>query len=190
MKRILFIGQAPPERMDGVPFKTTGLFRWLSSVGLEYEPRTDFKLFHNQEGVFVDGKHEISKKKTAVVAIVKFAALIDFFPGHAKSGGHLPPTESQIVAARPALRKLVSQFKPNIIVAVGKLSIQEALGREVALSDVVGKKFAMSSHGLSDVVVIPFPHPSGASTWVHMSQNKLLLKSALQLLRSEIGFTS
>lgn len=182
MKKVLFIGQAPPVTMEGAPFKTTGLFRWLLSVDIIYESRKDFKIFHNQEGVFiVDGKEK---------AIVKFSALIDFFPGHAKNGGHLAPTPEQIKKSNPTLRKLIKKFKPDVIVPVGKLSSQQALGlEEVKLQDIIGKEFLVdTAYGIENTKyrVIPLPHPSGASSWVHMPQNTKHFGNALQLLRESL----
>jgi hypothetical protein len=31
-------------------------------------------------------------------------------------------------------------------------------------------------------VVIPLPHPSGASSWVHQSENKILLERGINLI--------
>ena len=31
-------------------------------------------------------------------------------------------------------------------------------------------------------MVIPLPHPSGASSWIHQARNKILLEKAIELI--------
>lgn len=154
MKRILFVGQAPPRTDPSRPFGRTKLYSWLHSIGI-----TDEFIYANCE----------------------FGALIDFFPGISKSGGHLVPTPEQIQESRPRLRDLFNKFKPDLVVPIGKLSIENCLQVPAALlTDVIGQEFKVNPYGLyREVPVIPLPHPSGASSWVYQPGNSELLTKAL-----------
>ena len=60
-------------------------------------------------------------------------------------------------------------------------SLTEAKFHDAKLAETVG-----SVHGLKRVGVgmdvVPLPHPSGASTWIHTEPGKTLLRQALELL--------
>jgi uracil-DNA glycosylase len=77
-------------------------------------------------------------------------------------------------------------FRPDLILPVGRAAIDSILG-ETKLADVVGKKFRRPVFGHL-CVVIPLPHPSGASPWVY--RNPRLHEKALALLRTELGVRS
>jgi hypothetical protein len=40
----------------------------------------------------------------------------------------------------------------------------------------------MVEHAGGRSLVIPLPHPSGASSWIHESRNKVLLEKAIELI--------
>jgi uracil-DNA glycosylase len=160
MHRTLFIGQAPPLRTYERPFGGSKLYVWLESVGLGLD--------------FVD-------------QYASFGALVDFFPG-SKHGSHVAPSPEQILAGREQLQKLLVEFQPGIVVPIGKLSIQEALGREVNLEQVIGERFEADPYGLLGKVIpiIPLPHPSGASRWIWQGNHGELVKRALGALEREV----
>jgi uracil-DNA glycosylase len=64
----------------------------------------------------------------------------------------------------------------EIVVPVGGLAIKELLGIRW-LSEAVGET---CSH--DGVVYVPLPHPSGASTWLNVPENKARLIRALAVL--------
>jgi hypothetical protein len=51
-----------------------------------------------------------------------------------------------------------------------------------SLTDVVGERFS-----LGDALVIPLPHPSGASGWLNEARNRRRLGRALRLVRDALG---
>ena len=67
-------------------------------------------------------------------------------------------------------------MRPEIAVPVGRLAIRELLGIG-RLSETVGETF-----GHDGVVYVPLPHPSGASTWLNVPENKGSLLRALAVL--------
>ena len=147
MKKVLFIGQAPPQIPNAKPFGRTRLYKWLEEAGISESKQNNFY----------------------------FGALINIFPGKNKSGsGDRAPNPQEIEAGRAQLSALIKKIKPDIIVSVGILSARLALQNlDLKLEDVVGKKFQADAYGLlkKEITIIPIPHPSGASRWVWQAEN-------------------
>lgn len=110
---------------------------------------------------------------------VYLSALCRCFPGKARGGGDKVPSRTMIQACRPHLARELQILRPRIIVPVGGLAIKELLGIG-RLSDAVGKAFRRDG-----LVYIPLPHPSGASTWLNIPENKDRLGRALSILREK-----
>ena len=162
MKRVIVIGQAPPLRPASEPFGRTRLYGWLGRIGVT---------------------------RQMVRQTFLFTALVDVFPGRTGNSDK-PPSRDQIVAALPRLRAFLRTSNPDIIVPVGSLAIRYALGREsISLKNAVGKAFTKDPFGAlgREVVIIPLPHPSGASPWVHLDQNEKLFQRALARLQKELA---
>ncbi len=160
MNRVIFIGQAMPRYKEDL-HDWKSLNKWLYSIGITDD--------HIKKYFF-------------------YSALVDYFPG-AKNGSHIVPTEEQIEKDRPRLRKTLRDFNPQIVVTVGKHSLEHCLGVKVnILKDFIGKKFIADPYKLfgKEVTIIPLPHPSGASTWRHKPENKIFLKKALKLLKANL----
>jgi uracil-DNA glycosylase len=68
-----------------------------------------------------------------------------------------------------------------VIVPVGGLAIKRVLGIS-RLDECIGSRFE-----LGDAVVVPLPHPSGASGWLNWPRNRFRLETALSLLQEELG---
>lgn len=157
MKRVIFIGQAMP-RFKKDPHDWPSLNSWLYSVGI-----TDNQI---KENFF-------------------YSALVDYFPG-SKNGSHLIPSREEVETERRRLKKTIEDFNPDVIVTIGKLSLSYCLRREVnLLNHFIGKTFRTDPYGLlgKEILIIPLPHPSGASTWRHKPGNGKLLLKALGLLK-------
>ena len=88
--------------------------------------------------------------------------------------------KKEIATCSQWLNKEIQLLQPKLIVPVGKLAISQYLTVN-KLVDVIGQQFE-STINCIDVVIIPLPHPSGASTWHRMSPGKALLDQALGLL--------
>jgi uracil-DNA glycosylase len=160
MKRIAFIGQAMP-RSKKHPHDWPSLNKWLYLIGI-----TDSDIENN----------------------FFYSALIDYFPG-SKDGAHLIPNKKQIQKDTDRLKKDLLHFNPEIVVPVGRLSILNCLNIKIKhLDDIIGNKYVFDPYCLLDrkIVVIPFPHPSGASTWHKTINGKKLLEKALKLLKQNL----
>lgn len=160
MKRAVFVGQAMPRNKKD-PHDWKSLNSWLYSINL-----TDNHIKQH----------------------FCYSALVDYFPG-ARNGSHRVPTPHEIKKEKQRLFKTITDFSPDIVVPIGKLSISCCLNRVVnKLEDFVGKKYSANPYQAlnSEITVIPFPHPSGASTWRYRKENFILLQKALKLLKSEL----
>jgi uracil-DNA glycosylase len=159
MKKTAFIGQAMPKPpYPERPFGRTKLYDWFKEVGI----------------------NEIN---------FYYSAIVSYFPG-VKNGSHIVPSKKDIETERPLLENFLLEIDPDIIVPIGKLAISECLCEEInSLNDVIGKKYFVKPFGLLNrfKVIIPLPHPSGASAWYYTPTNKKLLYQALQLLKEEIS---
>jgi len=73
-------------------------------------------------------------------------------------------------------------LRPQLILAVGGLAIRRLLGRQLSLTECVGQRFE-----LRGAIVLPLPHPSGASGWLNDPANREQLGHALALVRGEMA---
>ena len=157
MKRCIFIGQAMPKIKTDL-HDWPSLNTWLYSIGIN--DKQIKKYFY-------------------------YSALVDYFPG-AKNGTHRVPSLAEIEKERPRLKETIINFNPRIIVPIGRLSIAHCLNQPIQpLINDVGKIYETDPYLLlgKKKLIIPLPHPSGASTWKHKSKNNKLLLKTLKLLR-------
>ena len=114
------------------------------------------------------------------------AAVARCYPGKGKSSGDRLPDVLEIKNCSAHIKAELELFKPKLILAIGKLAIQQVMGEKEynpskRLTDVVGKTFRVQYHG-HDCDAICLPHPSGLSAWHKTEPGKTLLKQALALV--------
>jgi uracil-DNA glycosylase len=103
------------------------------------------------------------------------------FPGKAAAGGgDRRPTSLEVATCRPFLIEQLALVQPELVIPVGKLAIDEFFGAHPPLEEVVGRRRVLDAH-----VVIPLPHPSGASRWHQIPENRDRIARAIQLLAKE-----
>jgi len=71
-------------------------------------------------------------------------------------------------------------LRPSLLVPVGGVAIKRLLGLNSLAC--VGERIE-----LDEAVVIPLPHPSGASGWLNDAANRARLERALESLKGELG---
>jgi uracil-DNA glycosylase len=71
-------------------------------------------------------------------------------------------------------------LRPQLVVTVGLLALRRELGFK-ELTPHIGARYEHEGH-----VVIPLPHPSGASGWPNMPGNRDRLERATALVRAEL----
>jgi uracil-DNA glycosylase len=153
---VMLIGQAPGVREGpaGKPFAWTAgktMFGWFEQIGLTEE--------QFRERVYM-------------------AAVCRCFPGKAKGGGDRVPSSDEIERCSKHLAAEARLLRPQLVIPVGKLAIEQLLPDAEQLVDVVGT-IQRASLGSVLFDVIPLPHPSGASTWHRTEPGKTLLARAL-----------
>ena len=107
-------------------------------------------------------------------------AITKCFPGKAIGGvGDRRPSLAEAKLCAPWLEAELELLRPRVLVLLGTMAIDRFWGR-VALEDAVGHRRREPSR-----VLLPFPHPSGASRWLNDSGHARLLRRAIGLLRLE-----
>ena len=110
---------------------------------------------------------------------IYIAAVTRCFPGTSASGrGDRVPSPAERASCASWLERERAIIRPKLIIPVGRLAIDAILGPR-PLDAVIGREFLLDAR----TVAVPLPHPSGASSWIHMPGHAALLDDALQLLR-------
>jgi uracil-DNA glycosylase len=159
----MLIGQAPGkvEAEGGVPFSGRAgrtLFRWLARAGIE---------------------------ETTAREMIYIAAVTRCYPGPHPSGrGDRVPNRTEQASCADWLDAELRIIRPKLLIPVGRLAIERFLP-DIPLSELIGTRRTVE-HAGGRSVVIPLPHPSGASSWIHQAQNKILLEKAIALIAEEV----
>jgi uracil-DNA glycosylase len=110
------------------------------------------------------------------------ASVTRCYPGRAASGrGDRTPTPREQELCRFWRDWELELLRPDLIVTVGGLALRQLLGVK-ALTDAIGK-----SYEAAGAIVIPLPHPSGASGWLNDITNRARLGKALTHVRRELA---
>lgn len=162
--RVMLVGQAPGqvEAAGGKPFAGRAgrtLFRWLDKAGID----------------------EVSARKRIYIA-----AVTRCYPGPSPSGrGDRVPSSEEQQACSTWLESELAIIRPRVIIPVGKLAIARFLP-DLPLDALIGR-----AHVARDLprrpLVIPLPHPSGASSWIHQGNHPTLLRDALRLIGQHVA---
>lgn len=159
VSRVMLVGQAPGVKEPELqrPFAWTAgktLFGW-------FEESTGLKEAEFRQRVYM-------------------TAVCRCYPGKNPKGGDRVPNQQEIDNCSSWLNGDFSILKPRLVIAVGKLAIQQFIHFD-KLVEVVGRSFPCMREG-QDFDVIPLPHPSGLSTWPRMEPGRTLLQEALQMI--------
>lgn len=161
--KAMLVGQAPgrTEATSGRPFAGRAggtLFRWLGGIGLDEEAA--------REQIYI-------------------AAVTRCYPGPSPSGrGDRVPSPRERALCASWLDEELLMIRPRVVIPVGRLAIDRFLGPE-PLEGLIGRVHNVQ-HAAGRSLVVPLPHPSGASSWIHEAGHKAQLESALQLLAREL----
>jgi uracil-DNA glycosylase len=72
-------------------------------------------------------------------------------------------------------------LRPALIVTVGGLAARRLLGLN-SVTECVGRRYEREG-----AVAIPLPHPSGASGWLNLPENRARVAEAAALVRAELA---
>lgn len=107
-------------------------------------------------------------------------AITKCFPGKALSGvGDRRPSSAEVALCAQWLDAELELLQPRVMVLLGTMAIDRFWGR-VPLEEAVGRRRHETGR-----VLLPFPHPSGASRWLNDPTHARLLGDAIGLLRRE-----
>jgi uracil-DNA glycosylase len=110
------------------------------------------------------------------------ASVTRCYPGRPASGrGDRTPTPREQELCSFWRDWELELLRPRLIVPVGGLAIKRLLGLP-QLSACIGERYERDGR-----VVVPLPHPSGASGWLNAPANRERLARALTLVRAELA---
>ena len=110
------------------------------------------------------------------------ASVTRCYPGRPASGrGDRTPTPREQRLCQFWRDWELELLRPDLIVTVGGLALKRMLGIST-LTDAIGKSYVRG-----DAIVIPLPHPSGASGWLNDQANRARLGKALTHVRRELA---
>ena len=162
--RVMLVGQAPGrvESEGGLPFSGRAgrtLFRWLDRAGFDEATARD---------------------------AIYIAAVTRCYPGAHPSGrGDRVPTRVEQSICGGWLDDELRIIRPKVLIPVGRLAIMRFLPN-LPLSKLIGTRQPVR-HAGGRSIVIPLPHPSGASSWIHEGDNKNLVDQAIGLIGEELA---
>ncbi len=114
------------------------------------------------------------------------ASVTRCYPGRPASGrGDRTPTPREQDLCQFWRDWELELLRPDLIVTVGGLALKRMLGI-ATLTSAIGKSF-MLPHDRGDAIVIPLPHPSGASGWLNDQGNRARLGKALTHVKRELA---
>jgi uracil-DNA glycosylase len=161
--KVMLVGQAPGqvEAAGGKPFAGRAgktLFRWLERAGVNEETA--------RERIYI-------------------AAITRCYPGPSPSGrGDRVPSPAEQETCGVWLDAELKIIRPKLLIPVGRLAITRFLPN-LALDELIGREHTVE-HAGGRSTVIPLPHPSGASSWIHQGNHPQLLHRALELIGAEL----
>lgn len=121
-------------------------------------------------------------EEEAFAAVFYCAAVTRCYPGRAPSGrGDRTPTTTERRLCSSWIDEELRLLRPELIVTVGGLALRRIVGAG-RLTDAVGKSYVEG-----DAIVVPLPHPSGASGWLNDPRNRARLGKALTHVRRELA---
>ena len=165
--RAMLVGQAPgrSEMGGGRPFAGragTTLFTWLARAGIDESTAREW---------------------------LYIAAITRCYPGPHPSGrGDRVPSPAERVRCGDWLADELRILQPSVIIPVGRLAIDRFLGPRT-LNQVVGREHDVEHEG-GRSIVIPLPHPSGASSWIHAPEHRMQLERSLHLLGTRLALVN
>ncbi len=108
------------------------------------------------------------------------------FPGKSKNGGgDRVPSRQEQNFCRSYLDREIELINPKVIIPVGRLAINLFYPSKLSLAEIIGRRDEINNR-----FIVPFPHPSGASRWHQIAENREKIAQAIEQiagLRAELG---
>jgi uracil-DNA glycosylase len=105
-------------------------------------------------------------------------AITRCYPGpHSAGRGDRVPSRAEQALCAPWLEAELALIRPRVLIPIGGLAIGRFLGNDTTMTDLIGERFERDGR-----ILVPLPHPSGASQWFNAPENKVRLARALEIL--------
>lgn len=176
--KVVIIGQAPGVTEAEVkrPFNAGAgrrLFQWLAEAGFD---EAEFRATQAMLAVTrcYPGKSPTGRGGRQSQPSENRAAVLS---RPLRGRGDRVPTREEQALCRPWLDREIELINPRLIIPIGKLAIGLFFDPLPVLEDVIGTQIERDGR-----VIIPLPHPSGASTWPNRPENAARIKKALKLI--------
>jgi uracil-DNA glycosylase len=102
------------------------------------------------------------------------------YPGRSKSGsGDRVPSRAEQVLCRPYLDGEIAWVDPQLVILIGRLAINLFYPKGDKLSDIIGTEKKVQGRW-----IVPLPHPSGASRWHQIEENRVLIRKAIKRIQA------
>ena len=110
------------------------------------------------------------------------ASVTRCYPGRARSGrGDRTPTPEEQRLCEVWRDHELRLLRPRLVVTVGGLAARRLLGVR-SVTESVGVRYE-----LGDAVAIPLPHPSGASSWLNLPENRARVAVAVAAVKDALA---
>jgi uracil-DNA glycosylase len=105
-------------------------------------------------------------------------AVTKCYPGKSKGGGDRVPSRAEQTLCRPYLDQEIELVDPRLILPVGRLAIGLFFG-DTPLTKVIGGEIQVGARW-----IVPLPHPSGASRWHQLPENRKRIERAIRKIKA------
>ena len=122
-------------------------------------------------------------EEDAFYATFYCASVTRCYPGRAPSGrGDRTPTPEEQRLCEAWRDHELRLLRPRLIVTVGGLAARRLLGVR-SVTDCVGARYELDDGAFA----VPLPHPSGASSWLNLPENRARVADATRLIHAELA---
>jgi uracil-DNA glycosylase len=105
-------------------------------------------------------------------------AVTKCYPGRSKSGsGDRLPSRAEQELCRPYLDEEIALIDPGLIIPVGRVAISLFYDGKSSLEEIIGSHKQVNGRW-----IVPLPHPSGASRWHQLDDNRERIRQAIELI--------
>jgi uracil-DNA glycosylase len=107
-------------------------------------------------------------------------AITKCYPGpHPAGRGDRVPTRTEQALCAPWLEEELAVINPRVLILIGSLAIGRFLGTDPPMTGLIGEQFEQDGR-----ILVPLPHPSGASQWFNLPGNKERLARSFGILET------
>ncbi len=104
------------------------------------------------------------------------------YPGRANGGsGDRVPSRTEQRFCRPFLEREIALVNPALIIPIGRLAIDLFYPKRLSLREIIGTQKQVDGRW-----IVPLPHPSGASRWHQIEENRARIRQAVALIRAHV----